>query len=392
VQSATATVETLDQAAPRASVDDLIKGRQYATPQERKAAALLPLLRDLCTQMAKSCEAYGRFLNRLAAPPQHWKTLADIPPLPVTMFKQFELRGVPMQQVVRELRSSSTTGSSPSRIFIDKTTAFRQARALASLLKEDIGSQRRPYLVLDAPESAQAGDQLTARGAAIRGVGNFASTTTFAFRQLPDGDLQPDIDAIHSFFAEHSQTRPLLFGFTFIVWTRFILEMERMGERFDAPGATLLHSGGWKKLLSQAVSKEVFTKRAAELLGSKNEGILDFYGMVEQVGTVFVDCPEGHKHAPAFADVILRAPHSLAPVAVGQEGLIEVLSVLPTSYPGHALLTEDLGVLMGVDDCPCGRKGSYFRFTKRVERTELRGCGDTFAQSRKLHETHAISS
>ena len=384
MQSATATVETLEQATPRASVDDLIRGSQYAMPQEQKEATLLPLLQDLCTNMAANCEAYGRFLRRLAPPPQHWKTLAEIPPLPVTMFKQFELRGVPMRQVVRELRSSSTTGSSPSRIFIDKTTAFRQARALASLLKEDLGSVRRPYLVLDAPESAQAGDQLTARGAAIRGVGNFASTTTFAFRQLPGGDLQPDIDAIQSFFAEHSGHRPLLFGFTFIVWTRFVLEMERIGMRFDAPGATLLHSGGWKKLLSQAVSKDVFTHRAAEMLGSKDREILDFYGMVEQVGTVFVDCSAGHKHAPVFADVILRAPHSMAPVAVGREGLIEVLSVLPTSYPGHALLTEDLGVPMGVDDCPCGRKGNYFRFTKRVERTELRGCGDTFAQSRTL--------
>ncbi len=39
---------------------------------------------------------------------------------------------------------------------------------------------------------------------------------------------------------------------------------------------------------------------------------------------------------------------------------------------------------MGVDDCPCGRKGKYFRFTSRIERAEIRGCGDTFAQSREM--------
>jgi hypothetical protein len=372
------------QPAESSSVDGLIKGRQYDLLQAQKQEVLLPLLQDLCSQMSANCEAYGRFLRRLGPPASDWRSLADIPALPVTMFKQFELRGIPPQQVVRELRSSSTTGSSPSRIFIDKTTAFRQARALISLLKEDIGSARRPYLVLDAPESAQAGDQLTARGAAIRGIGNFASSTTFAFRLLPGGDLEPDIDALQRFFAEHADEQPLLFGFTFIVWSRFLLEMEKIGLRFDASGATLLHSGGWKKLLSQAVGKDVFTGRMAQLLGCRQESILDFYGMVEQVGTVFVDCSQGHKHAPAFADVILRAPHTLAPVGIGQEGLIEVLSVLPSSYPGHALLTEDLGMLMGVDDCLCGRKGSYFRFTKRVERTEIRGCGDTFAQSRQL--------
>jgi len=79
--------------------------------------------------------------------------------------------------------------------------------------------------------------------------------------------------------------------------------------------------------------------------------------MVEQVGTVFVDCEAGNKHSPAFADVILRRPLSLAPAEVGETGMIEVLSILPSSYPGHALLTEDQGVLTGVDDCPCGRKG-----------------------------------
>ena len=48
------------------------------------------------------------------------------------------------------------------------------------------------------------------------------------------------------------------------------------------------------------------------------------------------------------------------------------------------LLTEDQGILLGVDDCPCGCKGRYFRFTSRIERAAIRGCGDTFAQSREL--------
>ncbi len=106
--------------------------------------------------------------------------------------------------------------------------------------------------------------------------------------------------------------------------------------------------------------------------------------MIEQVGTVFVDCDAGNKHAPAFADVVIRRPYSLQPVAIGESGIIEVLSVLPTSYPGQALITEDQGVLIGVDDCPCGRLGNYFRFTKRIEQAEARGCGDIFAQAREI--------
>jgi hypothetical protein len=175
----------------------------------------------------------------------------------------------------------------------------------------------------------------------------------------------------------------LSFGFTFVVWDRFVRQAEQYGRRFHAPEAVLLHSGGWKKLSAQAVSKEEFNRRAATVLGCRERQILDFYGMVEQVGTVFVDCEAGNKHAPAFADVLIRRPLSLAPVSPGETGIIEVLSALPTSYPGQALITEDQGTLLGVDDCPCGRRGNYFRFAGRIERAELRGCGDTFAQPTK---------
>ena len=215
------------------------------------------------------------------------------------------------------------------------------------------------------------------------GIGNFAASTHYAFRDLPGGELALDVEAIEAFFASAAHAKPLLFGFTFIVWTRFVLEAERRGWSFGASGATLLHSGGWKKLAAESVSRATFNSRTAGVLGCPPAAILDFYGMVEQVGTVFVDCPAGNKHAPAFADFLVRAPYSLAPVAIGQEGLIEVLSVLTSSYPGQAVITEDLGVLAGCDDCPCGRQGRYFRFTKRVERAELRGCGDVFAQSRE---------
>lgn len=365
-------------------VESLIHGPQFAAIQAEKDAALTPILRQLCRNVALTCEPYRRFLDKLGRPIDQWQSPADVPPLPASMFKHFLLSAVPPERIVRELRSSSTTGQQPSRIVVDKTTAFRQSRALVSILKEHIGNQRRPFLVLDSADSVGPGDSLTARGAAIRGVGAFASKTVFALDRTPSGDLTPDWDRIAEFFAEHSDKPVLLFGFTFIVWTQFVVEAERRGIAFSAFDATLLHSGGWKKLTAQAVSKDEFSRRTAAVLGAKPEQILDFYGMVEQVGTVFVDCRSGNKHAPAFADVILRRPLSLQPAEVGQTGVIEVLSTLPTSYPGHALITEDQGILLGVDDCPCGRKGKYFRFTSRIERAEIRGCGDTFAQSREI--------
>lgn len=365
-------------------IESLIHGPQYAMMQAEKDAILTPVFRALCADMAERCPPYRRFFEKFSGSPCEWPSPAGVPPLPASMFKHFLLSAVPPEKVLRELRSSSTTGQQPSRIVIDKTTSFRQSRALVAILKERLGVHRRPFLVLDTADSAAPGDSLTARNAAIRGVGNFASKTVFALDQTPTGDLVPNWERIAGFFAEHSAEPVLLFGFTFIVWMHFVAEAERRGTSFRATEAILLHSGGWKKLTAQAVSKDEFNRRTAAVLGTVPQQIVDFYGMVEQVGTVFVDCSAGNKHAPAFADVILRHPLSLQPVAVGEQGVIEVLSVLPSSYPGHAILTEDQGILLGVDDCPCGAHGKYFRFTSRIERAEVRGCGDTFAKSREL--------
>jgi phenylacetate-coenzyme A ligase PaaK-like adenylate-forming protein len=109
------------------------------------------------------------------------------------------------------------------------------------------------------------------------------------------------------------------------------------------------------------------------------ERIHNFYGMAEQTGTVYVECEEGVLHAPDSGDVVIRDPRTWAPVPRGEQGVIEVVSTLPESYPGHALLTEDLGRVMHVDDCPCGRLGQTLVIDGRVPKAELRGCSDTAA-------------
>tara|TARA_Y100000590_G_scaffold355974_1_gene409975 strand:- start:51 stop:209 length:159 start_codon:yes stop_codon:yes gene_type:complete len=52
--------------------------------------------------------------------------------------------------------------------------------------------------------------------------------------------------------------------------------------------------------------------------------------------------------------------------------------LLPISYPGHNILTEDTGAIIGVDNCKCGRKGKYFSIMGRVAGTQLRGCSDVY--------------
>jgi phenylacetate-coenzyme A ligase PaaK-like adenylate-forming protein len=141
------------------------------------------------------------------------------------------------------------------------------------------------------------------------------------------------------------------------------------------PGSLLIHGGGWKKLQERKVSNEVFKAALRNTFGL--ERVHNYYGMVEQVGGIYFECEAGWLHTPSYADVIIRDRMTLAPLATGEEGLIQVLSVLPRSYPGHSLLTEDLGTIAGEDDCPCGRMGKRFSVSGRLPRAELRGCSDT---------------
>jgi len=84
-------------------------------------------------------------------------------------------------------------------------------------------------------------------------------------------------------------------------------------------------------------------------------------------------------HASIFSDVIIRNPKDFSECEIGERGLVQVVSVLPHSYPGHCLLTEDEGMIEGIDDCPCGRKGKYIKLFGRIKKAEIRGCSDTYA-------------
>jgi hypothetical protein len=187
-----------------------------------------------------------------------------------------------------------------------------------------------------------------------------------------DAQLRLDAAGLQAFLARHGDEPVLAFGFTAIAWQHLLQEPQRFA---FPPGSTLLHGGGWKRLADQGITNADFKARAREQLGV--ERVFNYYGMVEQVGSIFMECEQGRLHAPAFADVIVRDPHSLRALPPGQAGVLQVLSALPLSYPGHSLLTEDMGTVLGEDDCGCGRLGRSFAVHGRMAQAELRGCSDT---------------
>lgn len=355
--------------------EEFLTVKPFSLARSAKRELLLRRMNELTELHRGRCPEYAAMLGALgysgAECPER------VPFLPVRLFKEMSLRSVPEESVAKTVTSSGTTGQAVSRIYLDRATAANQQKALARTVADFIGGERLPMLVIDSPEVLRDRNMFSARGAGILGFSVFARSRVFALRP----DMTLDIPALKGFLEEHGSGRFLMFGFTFMVWQHFYKELERLagaGERFDLSNGVLIHGGGWKKLASLAVSRLEFKDRLREVCGL--ERAHDYYGMAEQTGAVSMECEYGHLHCGVFSDVIIRRPGDFGVCRVGEPGLIQVMSVIPESYPGHSLLTEDEGTLLGEDDCPCGRRGKYFSVSGRLRDAEIRGCGDTYAE------------
>ncbi|TWO67900.1 acyl-protein synthetase [Caenimonas sedimenti] len=345
--------------------------RMYDVPAAVKRAGMLATLNALGDWHAQRCAPY-RAARETLFPAGPAGTIEALPYLPVRLFKSLDLLSVPREAIVKTLVSSGTTGHTPSRIHLDRETSVRQGRVLTAIMTAFLGRQRLPMVVADSAALLRDRTRFNARAAALLGFSVLGRDHFHALDEL----LLLDTEGLDAWLAAHADQPVLLFGFTALVWQHLVQALRRQGRALRFPeGSWLLHGGGWKRLADQQVSHQEFKAAVRETLGITR--VANYYGMVEQTGTIFMECEQGHLHSPVFADVVVRDARTLQPLGAGQPGVLQVLSALPLSYPGHSLLTEDLGVLHGEDDCACGRLGRYFSVLGRMPEAELRGCSDT---------------
>ena len=312
-------------------------------------------------------------MNALNFKVEDVKDYENIPFLPVSLFKDLTLKSISDDEVFKTMTSSGTTGQAVSKIFLDRDTAAMQQKTLVKIVTDFTGAERLPMLIIDSPSVIKNRAMFSARGAGILGFSIFGTDRTYALND----DMQIDFPAIEAFLERHKGQKILLFGFTFMIWQHFYKALLNVDIKLDLAKGILIHGGGWKKLISEAVSPDEFKQRLTDVCGLSN--VHDYYGMVEQTGCIYMQCEHGHLHASNFSDVIIRNPYDFSVCPKGEKGIIQVVSVLPKSYPGHSLLTEDEGVILGEDDCPCGRQGKYFKIFGRLKNAEIRGCSDTYA-------------
>lgn len=354
-------------------LDDFYSYGSYELDKEFKDKLVTNELLKLTELHRDKCLPYANMLCAMNYSPEQVRHASDIPFFPVRLFKEMDLLSIPRDQVFKTMTSSGTTGQAVSKIYVDKETAMAQQKVMIRILSEYLGKQRIPIMVVDTPSVMKDRKQFTARGAAIVGLQVMSRGTTY----ILNDDMSLNKEALYGFLEKNGGNKFLIFGFTFMVWQHLYGALKAGNERIDLSNGWLMTGGGWKKLVEESVPQAEFQTRMEEAFGIVH--FLDHYGMVEQTGCIYAECECHHLHASIYSDVFVRRPEDFSLCDIGEEGIIQTVSVLPRSYPGHSLLTEDKGVILGEDDCPCGRKGKYIKILGRIKSAELRGCSDTYA-------------
>ena len=354
--------------------DDVLAYPPFSVEKQKKRELLTSALKELIHHHRNCCKEYDKMMTAISFSENDMTAMEQIPFLPVRLFKEFDLRSIADDAVFKTMTSSGTSGQQVSKIYLDRATAANQQKTLMQIVKSFTGGRRMPMIIIDCPDVVKNRVMFSARGAGILGFSIFGSKRIYAL----DNDMQLQLEALEHFIEEHKNEKILMFGFTFMVWQHFYKALKARNRHLNLDNAILIHGGGWKKLIQEKVSPAAFNLALHEVCNVPR--VCNYYGMVEQTGCIYMECECGHLHASSYSDILIRRGHDFSVADVGEKGIIQVLSLLPESYPGHSLLTEDEGILLGEDNCRCGRKGKYFTVLGRLENAEIRGCSDTYAE------------
>ena len=315
----------------------------------------------------ENCHIYAELINNMG-----WLDKIENDPFSIylhcNLFKYHKMQTSISKMEDLVLTSSGTTSKLKSKIYADFETRIGQQKALRKIMVRDIVKQKTrnlPYYVISSEDVL---NQRNAKYAAVKGFSMLSKEISFLLTE--QGTIN---DEIFEKLRRESST-VLLFGFTYDVY-RFLKTLDDLpgNLKMSSSRIILLHGGGWKKMEEKSVTNEEFKTFANRILPQVE--VINYYGMIEQPGSIYVECSHGFFHEHEYGTIITR-DNNLEEQENGKDGIVQVISSLPKSYPGHSILTEDVGTIFGEDCCKCGTLGKYFKIRGRLRKTQLKGCSD----------------
>ena len=318
----------------------------------------------------KNSHHYNNYLKKIDYDITQKNNIKDIPFIPVRLFKELDLISIAKKNIYKTLFSSGTSSSSLSRIYLDKLNAFNQMKILQKIFYEIVAKTRYPMIVVDKKPNYLNRDSFNASIAAVNGFSMFAKNISY----LLDENGNIDYASLKIFLKKNFQKKFLIFGFTSNIYLHLTQKLD--SNKIDLnlfKHGMIIHGGGWKKLEKKKIDNHQFNNLLKKKL--KVNFIKNYYGLIEQIGSIFFECNCGYFIPSNYSDVIIR-DENLNECKTGQKGFIQLLSLLPTSYPGHSVLTEDIGEIIDDKNCKCFGAGPRFIVHGRLKSAELRGCSN----------------
>jgi phenylacetate-coenzyme A ligase PaaK-like adenylate-forming protein len=354
------------------NLKNLFKNKHLNYNKKFKEKFFLDYQKFLTRLHFRRCPEYNTILRSKKINISKINHIKDIPYVPSKIFKDHMLKSIKKKDIFKIMNSSGTSSNNVSNIILDKNTSRNQIKVLSKIVKSLIGEARLPMIIIDSESVLTNRNQFSARVAGIHGFRNFSTDTIFAL----DENMKIDFKKIIEFIDKYKNQQIIIFGFTYLIYQNFLKNLIRYKKKINLSKGIMIHGGGWKKLSNLNISNHGFKLKLKRYCNIDN--IYNYYGMAEQAGSIYFECKKGNLHTSIYNDILIRNKYDFTLSKMGESGIVQVFSLIPESYPGHSILTEDEGVILGENNCGCGIKSKYFRIIGRLKNSEIRGCSDAY--------------
>ena len=167
----------------------------FSLDKTEKDKILTEGLKELSNYHIDNCKEYKKMMQTIGYDESKVKSYYDLPFLPVSLFKDLELKSIANEEIFKTMTSSGTTGQAVAKIYLDKATASNQQKTLVKIVSEFTGGERLPMLIIDCPSVVKNRAMFSARGAGILGFSIFGAGRAYAL----DDNMEIDIEGVEKF-------------------------------------------------------------------------------------------------------------------------------------------------------------------------------------------------
>ena len=275
-------------------IDKLLNENPYSLSRDQKKNLFSNKINELTRFHRIRCKEYKKIIDFFGFENKKNYELSNLPFLPVQIFKEFDLISTDKKNIVKILRSSGTSSSHTSKIFLDKKNSLEQVKALKTIVQYHIGTKRLPMLIIDKKSSIINSKDFDAKKAAFFGFSIFGKDFFYLIKENGEIDYQG-----LNIFLQKTKKNFLIFGFTYPVYNILYNKLVKNKLKKNFSNGILIHGGGWKKMEKFSVSNKKFKMDLKKKLLLKKS--YNYYGLVEQTGSIFLECDCGFFFSSNFS-------------------------------------------------------------------------------------------